>query len=268
MGAAIAAEYAAAGFEVRVTTSGDARPPHLLGALADAGATETALSRIDWRADTESACRGAEIVVESLPEDLELKRRELVRAQSAAPAAVLATNTSSLTVGKIARGLPDPSRLLATHYLNPPSAFRIVEIAASEDTAEEAVEHILEVLRGMGKTPIRLGRDSPGFVVNRLQFALLRESVALVDEGVATPADLDAIVSSGLGRRWAALGPFATVTLGGEKVFRQIAGNIFPVLSRADAPPDSLARLELGPADIERVRAERDRLLALLADVP
>lgn len=268
MGAAIAAEYAAAGFDVRVTTSGDAIPPRLTAALAETRIPESALNRIEWRAGTAAACAGSAIVVESLPEDLELKRRELRLAQSVAPRAVLATNTSSLRVGEIGEALDDPTRLVATHYLHPPSAFRVVEVVPSPATSEDVVEDVLQILKILGKEPIRLRRDSPGFVINRLQFALLRESIALVGEGVISPADLDRIVASGLGRRWAGAGPFATVALGGESVFRRVAENVYPVLSRAEAPPETLAHRELTPSDLGRIRRERDRVLELLHSAP
>ena len=202
MGAALAGEYARAGHDVRVTSS--ERMPRDV-ALARVGS-----EGVSWSGSAGEAAAGAHLVVESLPEELELKQRELARAQEASPRAILATNTSSLRIGDIAAELSDPSRLLGTHFFNPPSAFSIVELIAGAATDPAVTAEMVAILRSLGREPIRVG-DVPGFVINRLQFALLREAVELVDQGVVDPVDLDRLVADGLGaagpprahwRRW------------------------------------------------------------------
>ena len=119
---------------------------------------------------------------------------------------------------------------------------------------------MVAILRSLGREPIRVG-DVPGFVINRLQFALLREAVELVDQGVVDPVDLDRLVADGLGRRWAAAGPLATVALGGADLFHRIAVELYPELSRRAEPPRSLSRIALSEDELESLRARRDRTL-------
>jgi 3-hydroxybutyryl-CoA dehydrogenase len=286
MGSAIAAEYAAAGHAVRVTTSPATNARAALdrvGAHLDqlratgrggassepAGATErgatapgvAAAPVIDWTSSTAAAADGTDLVVESLPELAALKTAELAAAQAAAPAAILASNTSSLALATLGAGLADPSRLLGTHYLNPPLAFRVVELVQGPATDAAVSERMAAILRGIGKDPILVRRDVPGFVLNRLQFALLREALELVDSGVVAAADLDRLMREGLGRRWSAVGPFGTVALGGPAVFRRVAEELYPVLSRRQDPPARLDRLELDGQALVALRAARDRTL-------
>jgi len=260
MGAGIAAEYAAAGHAVTVTTSagtsaGDA-VERVRIQLAQLGAT----AEVGWGRSTPEAAAGADLVVESLPELVELKAAELAAAQAVAPGAILASNTSSLSLAAIGASLGDRSRLLGAHYLNPPLAFPVVELVSGTATDPAALERMGQILRSLGKLPVVV-RDVPGFVLNRLQMALLREAVDLVDGGVVAAADLDLLIRDGLGRRWSAIGPFATVAIGGPAVFRRVAEELYPVLSRRHDPPESLDRLGLDESAVAELRASRDRAL-------
>jgi 3-hydroxybutyryl-CoA dehydrogenase len=233
---------------------------------------DVALARVGcegvlWSRSAGDAADGAHLVVESLPEELELKQRELAEAQEASPLAILATNTSSLRIREIAAALSDPTRLVGTHFFNPPSAFRVVELVAGDGTDPAVIDEMDSILCSLGKAPVRVG-DVPGFVVNRLQFALLREAIELVDTGVVEPADLDRLVVEGLGCRWTAAGPLATVALGGAELFHRIAVALYPHLSRRAEPPAELARLCLSDDELEILRARRDRILAVAAPEP
>jgi 3-hydroxybutyryl-CoA dehydrogenase len=255
MGAALAAEYARAGYSVCITTS--ERTP-----------AERALARVGckgvvWSPSSREAANGAGLVVEALPEVLEVKRHELGAAQAAAPRAILATNTSSFRIAEIGAGLADPTRLVGVHFFHPPSAFTLVELIAGADSDPRVIEQMASILRSLKKVPVPIRRDVPGFAINRLQFALLREAVELVDTGVIGASDLDRLVAEGLGRRWAAAGPFATVALGGPELFGDIAERLYPHLSRATSPPASLDRLGLSEDEIERLQAKRKEVLAL-----
>ncbi len=272
MGSAIAAEYAAAGHAVRITTSQAtsatvalARVTQHLGAAGASGA-EPALGAagaadVQWFPTTAQAAAGADLVVESLPEVAAIKAAELAAAQVAAPAAILASNTSSLSLATLGAGLSDPSRLIGTHYLNPPLAFRVLELVEGPTTDPAVAKRMVAILRWIGKLPVPV-RDVPGFVLNRLQMALLREAVELVDGGVVAADDLDRLIREGLGRRWSAVGPFGTVALGGPATFRRVAEQLYPELSRRQDPPASLDRLELDEAGVAVLRAARDRVLA------
>jgi 3-hydroxybutyryl-CoA dehydrogenase len=267
MGADIAAEYAAAGCDVRITTSARTSPSAAVARVVERGALGPD-SSVRWCATAGEAAVGADIVVESLPEDLEMKQRMLSEAQRSAPDALLCTNTSSLTVSRIAAPLPAPPSLVGTHYLNPPWIFSIVELVPGARTDEAVITRVERVLSGLGRDPIRLKIDSPGFVINRIQFAVIRESIALVDEGVVSPEDLDRIVSQGLGPRWAAAGPFATIALGGDELFSAVAAELYPYLSAASMPPATVTRRSFEADTLDRLRSEREVLLRMLRDLP
>jgi 3-hydroxybutyryl-CoA dehydrogenase len=267
MGAYIAAEFALAGHEVRVTASSRTSPRVAVARVVEAAGGGLCASQLRHASMSSTAAAGADLVVESLPEDLALKQHELLDAQRAAPSAILTTNTSSFTVGAIAAGLDDRTRLIGAHYVNPPWAFRVMEMIPSEHTDSALAEELDEILRELGRDPIRVMRDVPGFAFNRLQFALLREAAELVQAGVVTAEDLDRILVEGLGRRWSAVGPLASVTLGGLDLFRGIAERLYPYLSDS-ASPTQIESLGLTPARAARQRRERDRVLASGNDLP
>jgi 3-hydroxybutyryl-CoA dehydrogenase len=263
MGTHIALDYARGGHTVRFTVS---------TATSRAAAMERvsggANGDLDLRytVGTMEAARGADLVVESLPEDLRLKRQELRVAQAAAPAAILATNTSSLTIAEIGDGLTDPSRLVGIHYVNPPWAHRIVEVIAGAATAPAVLEQVEAILVALGRQPVRVNVDTPGFVFNRLQFALLREAIALVESGVVSKADLDRIVVEGLGRRWGIVGPLTSAALGGAELFSQLAVRLYPALTTATAPsPGHMKLLAMPEAEVDAARHTRDARLAVYA---
>jgi 3-hydroxybutyryl-CoA dehydrogenase len=260
MGAGIAADCLAAGYDVAVTVS-QASSTDAARARVEA-VLGTPACRLTVASGTAAAATGAELVLESLPEVLELKVRELRAAELAAPDALMATNTSSLSVTRIAEGMSEPERLIGLHFLNPPAMFRVVELVPGVGQDPAVLEHARSFLRSLGKHPIELTRDIPGFLINRLQMALLRECVQLVDERVASPEDIDLLVEEGLGRRWAALGPFATASLGGAALFERIAIEVFPSLAADTVPTGGVARRALSDEQLARLRARRARSLA------
>lgn len=264
MGSAIAAQYVTAGYRVRVTTSSSTSPAEAVRRvqrhLDDADAD------VEWCGSVAEAATEAAIVVESLPEVLEIKQEQLRAAQKASPDAILCTNTSSLLIGDIADALPDPGQLVGTHYLSPPAAFRVVELIAGPKTSPTVYSTVEGVLRAMGQTPIRVRKDASGFVINRLQFGFLREAVALVDEGIVSAEDLDIVVRDGLARRWSQAGPFTVVAMGGPELFAKVAAQVWPHLSNATAPSDGVGRRIFDADELERIRSEvRRELLAISA---
>ncbi|OBI40457.1 hypothetical protein A5706_09265 [Mycobacterium sp. E796] len=264
MGSAIAAQYVTAGYQVRVTTSPSTSPEEAIERVR----RQVNNGRVDvqWCITVTEAATEAAIVIESLPEVLEVKQVQLGEAQAACPSAILCTNTSSLLIGDIAAALADPARLVGTHYLNPPAAFPVVELIAGSQTSPTVYADIEAVLRAMGQTPIRVRKDVSGFVINRLQFAFLREAVCLVDEGIVSAEDLDIVVRDGLARRWAQAGPFTVVAMGGPPLFARVAAQVWPHLSNATAPSDGVSRRSFDAGELERVRAHvRRELLAISA---
>jgi 3-hydroxybutyryl-CoA dehydrogenase len=167
---------------------------------------------------------GCELLIEAAPEDLELKRN-LFRsvAEACGPEAVLASNTSSLRIGEIAAGVPQPERVVGMHFFNPPPLMKLVEVVAAAGSSERALTAATEVAEAMGRTPIR-AKDSPGFVANRLARPFSLESLRMLGDGVADAATIDRVVRLGGGFR---MGPFELLDLIGLDVNLTIARSFF-----------------------------------------
>jgi 3-hydroxybutyryl-CoA dehydrogenase len=167
---------------------------------------------------------GCELVIEAVPEELELKRDLFGRLASVCgPDAVLATNTSSLSVTAIAAGVPEPGRVVGMHFFNPPVRMRLVEVVAGTDSGEEALATATEAAERMGRTPIR-ARDSVGFVANRCARPFTLEGLRIVGEGAATPEEVDRICRLAGGFR---MGPFELMDLIGIDVNFGVARSFF-----------------------------------------
>ena len=182
---------------------------------------------------------GADLAIEAVPEDRAVKRDALARMAAAAPGAVLASNTSSIPIGDLAGGLPDPSRLVGLHFFNPVPSSRLVEVVVAPRTTPDVVELAREAVAAIGKAPIEV-RDSPGFASSRLGVALGLEAIRMVEEGVASAGDIDAAME--LGYRHA-MGPLRTTDIVGLDVRLAIAEELHRELGDRFAPPDLLRRL-------------------------
>ena len=183
------------------------------GRWAEAEAAE-ALERIESGTEID-VLADSDLVVEAAPEDLDLKRDLFERLASVCgPEAVLATNTSSLSVTAIAAAVPGPERIVGMHFFNPPAQMKLVEIVAGDESGERALELTTEVGRGMGRTPIR-ARDSVGFVANRCVRPFFLESLRMLSEGIAPHDEIDRVVRLGAGLR---MGPFELMDLIGIDV--------------------------------------------------
>jgi 3-hydroxyacyl-CoA dehydrogenase len=271
MGAQIGCEYALGGHDVTlVARSVEPVRRRVDGALALVSehglaaptAVEDARGRLRIACGVDDAGDGFDLVVESLPEELELKVRTLRELARTSPGAVLASNTSSIPISVLAAGVDGAAeRVVGTHYLNPPLLMPTVEVIAGERTAPATTEGVVGVLEELGKLPVVVNRDVPGFVWNRLQFALLRECAWLVDNGVAAPADVDLVVREGLARRWRRVGPFAAIGLGGLDTWSRSAANLVPELATGDRIGD-LGRFVPGEDELARLAAGRDAALA------
>jgi 3-hydroxybutyryl-CoA dehydrogenase len=267
MGAQIGCEYALGGHEVTLVAR---RVDDVRRRVESAFATlldlklalrheiDAAGSRMRFASDLEAPC---DLVVESLPEELELKARLLREAAGRSPEAVLASNTSSLSITELGAAAGAPERTVGTHYWNPPLLMPLVELVAGERTRPDVVTLVRETLEALGKRPVAVEREVPGFVWNRLQMALLRESLWLVENGVASIESVDEVVRHGLARRYRHVGLFQAIGLGGVDTWTSAAANIFPELSTEQRAPD-LRRFVTDGADASTVRERRDRNLA------
>ncbi|MCR8671274.1 3-hydroxyacyl-CoA dehydrogenase family protein [Agrococcus sp. HG114] len=229
MGAGIARVLGRAGHDVRVF---DVRADAAARAAESAGG-----SPCD---SVEAAVDGATIVLEAAPERLELKRALLAEVEAANREAIIASNTSSIDVAALAAGMRDPSRLVIAHFFNPADTVPLVEVVPGPATPQATVDRMVALLAEAGKAPVALAEQVEGFIANRLQAALYREAMHLVERGVATPEQVDAVVTAGLGPRWALAGPFEVMDLGGLDVWTSVTDGIFPTLSGASAAPAML----------------------------
>jgi len=177
--------------------------------LAGEGDARQALERLEASAELDRAVAAADLVVESGPEDMAWKQDLFARLDGLArPAAVLASNTSGLSITAIAARCTRPERVLTTHFWNPPHLMPLVEIVRGEKTSAEAAEAVRQLLAACGKTPVVVKKDRPGQLGNRLQMALVREAAYIVAEGIADAADVDAVAKNGFGLRMPAYGIF------------------------------------------------------------
>ncbi len=185
------------------------------------------------------------LVVETISEDPAAKA-ELLASLGAwtAPTTLVATNTSSLRIGDLAASLPTPGRFAGLHFLKPAHLTAVVEVIPGPDTAAATTTSLVDLAGKMGKTPLVVRADVPGFIWNRIQFAVLRECLHMLEAGVADAADIDAAVADGLAPRWMAAGPLATADLGGLRTFALVSEQLFPALADAHDVPDALT----GPA--------------------
>jgi len=202
------------------------------------------LGRIAGTTDLDGADLNADLVVESVAEDLTAKRRLYQAIEPrCGPSTILGTCTSSLPLAELASGLARPGQFIGYHWFNPPELVGLVEIVPAAQTAAAVTDRVEEFSLAVGKQPVRVAADVPGFIANRLQYALIREAYHLVAAGVCTPADVDRVVTAGLGPRWAAVGPFLSMDLAGLDVHRAVAEQLFPLLEAGTAVPPVLTAL-------------------------
>jgi len=252
MGHGIAQVAAMAGYETRLQ---DVDPDALEEAMeavranlekgvemekVEPGVRDRALDNLTPVSDARRAAEGAGIVVEAVPESLELKRDVLSGASKrAADGALLGSNTSSLSIDDLAEGLGARDRVVGIHFFNPVHIMKLVEVVRGSDTSEETVARALGFARELGKTPI-LVRDSPGFASSRLGVALGLEAIRMVEDGVASPEDIDRAMT--LGYRHP-MGPLELTDLVGLDVRLEIARYLQEELGERFRPPELLEQM-------------------------
>ncbi len=248
--------------------------------LGNEEAVKPALARISITTDLQEAAGGAAFVVECVFEDMSLKQ-EVFRTLDACcpPDTVLATNTSVMSITAIASRAERRERIVGTHFWNPPYLIPLVEVVRAAETTPETMDRTVAILRAAGKHPVRVEKDVPGFVANRLQHALWREAISIVERGIADAATVDECIRYGFGLRLPVLAPMENADMVGLDLTLSIHDYILPHLE-ASPEPSPLLRQKVETGDLgfktgrgfqewtaEQAQASRDRLLAYLVGV-
>ncbi|WP_408279451.1 3-hydroxyacyl-CoA dehydrogenase family protein [Paraburkholderia sediminicola] len=224
----------------------------VLDELIDAGridhaAKQAALARIETHAQLD-VMASAQFVIEAIPEVLELKHRLYASlAELMADDAILASNTSGFPPDQLVAPLRAKERFLIAHFWNPPHMIPLVEVVPGTATAPEVTERTAALMSAIGMEPVVLAKAIPGFVGNRLQFAVLREALNIVRSGAATPDVVDRVMKASLGRRWGIVGPLEGADMGGLDTFLDIATHLMPELAKDEDVLDLLrAQVDAG----------------------
>ncbi|OHD25891.1 MAG: hypothetical protein A2V99_17135 [Spirochaetes bacterium RBG_16_67_19] len=239
MGHAIAQELATAGHPVRLVDVSDEALSRAMDRIRQNLAMltrlqligeETAartLAQLEPSTDLARAAAASDVLIEAVAEDLAIKRQVFRDLDRAAPAhAILASNTSSLLPDALASATKRPDRVLVAHFFNPPYLVPLVEVVRGSATSEDTVSTIMSLLREAGKAPVLVAKAVPGFLINRLQIALLREALSLVEKGVVTIEDVDIAVRNSIGRRLSVAGVFEVCDVAGLDVVEAAAENV------------------------------------------
>jgi 3-hydroxybutyryl-CoA dehydrogenase len=263
------ADSAARGFEV-------ARA-ELEFLAANGLADRAAAARLRASSDLEQAVRGADLVVESIPEQMELKQELFARLDALAPAsAILASNTSGLSITAIASKCRRQERVLTAHFWNPPHLMPLVEIVRGEKTSPDAAESLRALLARCGKVPVMVRKDRPGQLGNRLQAALFREAISVVEEGIADAEEVEQAIKCGFGLRLPVYGPFEHMDLVGldfiVNFLDYVCGDLYASSRAPELIRQHVAQGRLGVKSgrgfhdwsrksVEEVKALRDRFV-------
>lgn len=247
---------------------------HGIGNLED---IQPAIGRIRTTRALNEAASGVQFVVEAVNEDLELKQNIFQELDSICPEeTVLATNTSVISITEIAQKSNIRTRIVGTHFWNPPYLIPLVEVIRGEETSDHAMDATYDLMKAVGKHPVRVNKDVPGFVGNRLQHALWREAISIVEQGIADPATVDECIKFGFGLRLPILGPLENADMVGLDLTLAIHNYILKYIERSPDPSPLLKeKVEKGalgfkaglgfqkwsPEDMERSRKRLQQYL-------
>ena len=233
------------------------------------------LARINFTTDLTGNLAEAGYVLEAVSENFDLKRNIWkILGRSAAPVAILASNTSSYDINELAQGVPNPARIIGTHWFHPPQITPCVEVIPAEGAGQTQIDFVMQFLTDLGKVPT-VCKSAPGFVANRLQFALAAEAIALVEEGLATPAEVDRVVKSSFGFRLGAYGPYEIMDQAGADTYLSVFEYLDEKLGKPYFKPPELLKdqvaagklglktsggfYDYGSGAADAMRRERDR---------
>jgi 3-hydroxyacyl-CoA dehydrogenase len=214
------------------------------GVLDRLGAPTTDAGGVSFQTDLATALEGAQVVAEAVPEQLELKQKVIADVeQHVADDAIIASNTSGIPITKMADGMQHPDRLVGWHWSNPPTLIPMNEVIAGEQTSPEAVAAVEELTRRIGYHPVTLKKEVPGFVENRVLYAIMRECLALVDEGVIDAEGLDLCVQWGIGYKLAVIPPIHLLDVAGLDIYTSVASYLNQDLSNESGVSSTAQKL-------------------------
>jgi len=247
MGVGIIAMFLGGGWKVdvvsRSASTRDGLPAATSRALAAMGKPTDTSGLATYATLAEAAWPRIDIAVETVTEDLALKQKLFAEMESLArPDTALTSNSSSFPISEIAKGLKTQGRMVGLHFFMPAHLIPLVEVVRSVHTHVAEAERVGEIMRSLGKRPVQVKKDVIGFLGNRIQGALMREALWLIEQGVASPEDVDATVRLSFGFRYAAAGPIVQKEHSGWDTTCAVAKIIWPDLTNAPGPPPVLQR--------------------------
>lgn len=248
MGALIAQTFAAYGYEVFLWNRSQSGLDRGEGIMAENLASvsperQRAAQAVRLTLDTDCFAK-ADLVVESIAEDLEVKHAFYRQIEPMLKESCLVvTNTSGLSITALGGAFANPGRFCGMHWINPANLIPLIEVISGENTAGETADTVYALAEALEKKPIHV-KDAPGFALNRLQFAVLREAMHMVESGIASMEDVDKAMKYGLGLRYACIGPFETADLGGLDIFCNISEYLFADLADNKEPQDLLREMK------------------------
>jgi 3-hydroxybutyryl-CoA dehydrogenase/5-formyl-3-hydroxy-2-methylpyridine 4-carboxylate dehydrogenase len=274
MGPGIAATLARGGLEV---TCHDVNPEQLRKAEGELRVLQV---KATVEPDLARAVAGADLVVEAVPERLELKKQVFAQLEElVSPQTILASNTSGIPITRLQQGMTHRGRVIGLHWSNPPHIIPMVEVIAGEHTDAAVIQSARKLLADCGLIPVVVEKDVPGFVHNRLLYAILREALSLVEKGVVSPEELDKCFKWGLGLKLAVIGPMELLDVAGLDIYEAVAGylnadlenrpNVAPFVTRLTRDKhlgmkSGKGIFEYTPESMQQLRAARGaKLLAV-----
>lgn len=268
MGPGMSVVFASHGFDVRLA---DIKPDVLErakatvevvyktligGGLLSAADADAGRGRLRYTTDVREAVRGAGFVVEAIPERLGLKQQFFAEAErEVSPETILASNTSGIPITKLGEAVARPERVVGMHWSNPPHLIPVVEVIRGERTSQATVDATRRIVERVGMIPVVVRRDVPGFVENRILYAIMREALHLLEEGIASAEDIDTITRWGIGYKLAVIGPLELLDVAGLDIYDSVASYLNADLSRrADVSPLIKRKVEAGELGIKTGR--------------
>jgi 3-hydroxybutyryl-CoA dehydrogenase len=289
MGFGTALAFAMSGYDVRMFGRSDASIERGLSSIKAAlnmyrenGLVGQAdipaiLGRVKGVTSLAEAAEGADFIIESIAEDLAVKRDVFGQMDKlCSPHTIFATNTSGLSPSQIAEAIGRKDKFVVAHFWNPPHLIPLVEVVPGKYTAQETVDITWKLMEKIGKKPVALKREALGFIGNRLQFALLREALYIVEAGIATQEAVDITMKYSLGRRLSTTGPLESSDLGGLDIFHNISSYLMPDLCDSHDVPAALKKAmaagtlgaktgtglyEWTPEALAKIKQEREKVL-------
>ena len=220
------------------------------GSITSKEAEETR-QRITTTSNLKEAAQAADFVLEAVPEVVDIKKSVFSELDRLCPPdVILATNTSGLSITEIAKATQFPSRVVGMHWWNPPIIIPAIEVIKGELTGEETLNITKALVTKIKKIPVIVKKDIPGFLGNRMQYALMREAIALLNEGVASAEDIDMMIKAGIGFKFPVMGPLETIDMAGLDIFYRVSQYLYGKLDASPSPPaivkEKVERNELG----------------------